>query len=129
VHQEYSGKKRTGTTSGGSGKKGPKTGIEDRYYNGKEFKALSQKERDELSEMRDARTGGKKHKSNKWEKKKDSSVASLTRTVASLMTAVTTLKDEIKKPEEAAESEEETAPAGNRSNKNLTRQKSKDSKD
>ena len=72
VHAEYNGKKRTPT----SRKKRSKTGVEDWYYNAKEFKALTKTEQEELRELRATRQN-KKSKSNKWEKKPDS-VSALT---------------------------------------------------
>ena len=75
----------------------------------------------ELTEMREKRTGSKKYKSNKWEKKKEG-VASLTRTVASLLTAVTELKEQVQVPADVREQDEQTAPVDNRTNRNLTRQ-------
>ena len=122
VHQEYPDKKRNRATAYGSGKKGSVISVEDCYYNGKEFKALSKAELDELKEMREKRTSSKKQKTNKGERKKDS-VTSLTCTAESLLTAVTDLKDQVKVPGEVTEKDEETAPVDNRSNRNLTRQR------
>ena len=91
---------------------------------GKDFRALSKAEVAELTEMREKRTGSKKHKSNKWEKKKEG-VASLTPTVASLLTVVTELKDQVQVPEEVREQDEQMAPADNRTNRNLACQGSR----
>ena len=82
---------------------------------------LTKAEVAKLTEMREKRTGSKKHKSNKWEKKKDG-VASLTRTVASLLTAVTELKEQVQVPAEVGEQDEQSGPVDNRTNRNLTRQ-------
>ena len=122
------GKKRGagGHQHGSSKAKGETTGIQDRYYSGLEYQKLSKAEKGELGQIREARgsfgTGkNKKAKSNKWENKK-TNVASLTRTVASLMTAVTTLKDSIPATAGAAGPEDVTVQVDNRTNRNLTRQ-------
>ena len=124
VNQEYPDKKRNQATTDGSGKKGSVTGVEDWYYNGKEFRALSKAEVAKLEEMREKRSGSKKQKSNKWEKKKEG-VTSLSWTVASLLTPVTELKDQVMVLDEVSRQDEETAPVDSRSNRNCTRQRSR----
>ena len=108
----------------GGGKKGPLTGVEDRYYKRVEFIALSQPEKDELEEMRSKRPGGsnKKQKTGGGGKKGKDNIASLTRTVASLMSSITDLKDEVKRAENIG-ADDETTPANNRTNRNTTRQR------
>ena len=47
-------------------KKGPKTGVEVRYYTSKEYSKLSKEEMAELKDLRPAKKGKGKQKGNQW---------------------------------------------------------------
>jgi hypothetical protein len=112
-----------------------KGGIEDRYYDREEYKALSDEQKDNLRQKRIDRghktgdkTGkagkaGRRTAATKRKKAGQSQIDKLTRQVAKLATSVAASKSASKDSDD--DSDDAGSRKGNRHNKSLTRQKAK----